>query len=362
MADAQAFLAELEASFPWMRQIGIDPRWFQEAAAEASGPAELLTKMRQTPQYKARFPGLIREDGSVRMNESQYLSREADYRQLLRQFGYDLESYSTPASLVGFFDSEMDPNEFQARLQTYNDVKQSSQAKKDAFYVYAGMELSDDDLYEAVVDPAASQRLSNEYNQRVAAGSMDYATWITRATEVGNRRVAEVLTSMSENGAVTGAAVQSVIKTDPGFARQIMDAIYTGGSGDVSGGTLSLEDLLSSFEYAAIGAAAKESGLEIPSKERLAEIRQAGIERRQAVEAYAAYGTRKDQISASVQRAGYDEFTQDDFERGQFLGAADQMRELNDGLAREEAAGRGSGEFRFAEDAGRLVQRGFGVR
>jgi hypothetical protein len=360
---AEDFYSELRAQFPWLDQIGLDPRWFQENAAESSGAAELLVRMRQTPQYKARFPGLYREDGSVRMTEAQYMSREQDYRTLLRQYGFDVDNqYQTPASMIGFFDSDMDPNEFQKRLQTYRDVQASSRAKKDAFYVYAGIELSDDDLYEATVDPAASQNLVDRYNAAVAAGSMDYATWITRATEVGNRRVAETLTEMQRQGAVTGRAVQAVIGVDSAFARQIMDAIYTGGSGNVGGSTLSLEDLLSSFEYAAVGAAASEAGLDLPTKERLAEIRQAGIERNQAIQAYGEYGQRKDQISAAVQRAGYDEFTQDEFERAQFLGDARLSSQLTRGLAAEEAAGQGSGEFRFSEDAGRLVQRGFTTR
>lgn len=357
------FYSELRAQFPWLDSLGLDPRWFQENAAESSGSAELLSRMRQTPQYKARFPGLYRDDGSVRMTEAQYLSREQDFRTLLRQYGFDVDNtYQTPASLIGFFDADMDPNEFQKRLETYRGVQQSSQAKKDAFYVYAGIELTDDDLYEAVVNPAAAQNLTERYNQAVAAGSMDYQTWITRATEVGNRRVADILTEMSRQGAVTARAVQAVIGVDSAFARQIMDAIYTGGTGDVPGSTLSLEDLLSSFEYAAIGAAAREAGLELPSKERLAEIRQAGIERNQAIQAYTQYGQRQSEISGAVQRAGYDEFTQDEFERAQFLGDGSLSRQLSQGLAAEEAAGRGSGEFRFSEDAGRLVQRGFGVR
>ena len=360
--NARNFVATLRSEFPWLDSIGLDPGWFQQVAADASGPAEILVKLRATPQYKRRFPGMYRQDGSVRMNEAQYMAREQDYRNLLRQYGFDINEYSEPAQLQGFFDSEMDPNEFEQRLDTYRGVQQSSRAKKDAFYVYAGLDVSDEDLYAALVDPAAAQNLTDQYNAAVAAGSMDYGTWITRATEVGNRRVADTLTQLQKQGAVTGRAVQTVLGVDSGFARQIMDAIYTGGSGNTTQGQLSLEDLLNSFEYAAIGAAAKEAGLDLPTKERLAEIRQAGVEKAAAIQAYSAYGLRAGQISASVQRAGYDEFTQDEFERSQFLGNEALSRELSQGLAAEEAAGRGSGEFRFSEDRGRLMQRGFGVR
>jgi hypothetical protein len=125
---------------------------------------------------------------------------------------------------------------------------------------------------------------------------------------------------------------------------------------------LPLRDLLAAIEYAMIGAAATESGLALPTRERLAEIRAAGVEANAAIQGYKQFGLNQGTISASVQRAGYDEFTQDEFERGQFLGNAELSRQLYQGLAAEEAAGRNAGEFRFAEDAGRLVQRGFDVR
>lgn len=133
--QADAFLADLEVRYPWMKQMGISTSWFQEAAATSSGADEIVSKIRQTPQYKARFPGLYRKDGSMLMNEAQYLQTEASYRGLLRQYGFNVDEYATPASLMGFFDSEMDGNELQSRLQTYTTIKQSSQATKDAFYV-----------------------------------------------------------------------------------------------------------------------------------------------------------------------------------------------------------------------------------
>ena len=359
--DASVFLSTLLAEFPWLQSIGLDPGWFQEVAAEASGSAEILVKMRQTPQYKARFPGLYREDGQVRMNEAQYMAREQDFRTVLSQYGFDMSQYQTAASLRPFFENEFDPNEFRQRVETYRGVQQSSQAQKDAFYVYAGLTVTDDDLYQAIVDPSARESLTAAYNEAVAGSSNDYTQWITRATEVGLQRVSTALLGAQAEGLTTPEAAQRVMATDPGFARQMMDAIYTGGTGDVGQG-LALEDLLNSFEYAAIGAAATNAGLDLPTKERLAEIRQAGIERAQAIQGYQGYGQRESAISGAVQRAGYSDFTQDDFERAQFLGDASLQRELQSGLARDAAAGRGSGEFRFGEDEGRLVQRGFGVR
>lgn len=355
--QADAFLADLEVRYPWMKQMGISTSWFQEAAATSSGADEIVSKIRQTPQYKARFPGLYRKDGSMRMNEAQYLQTEASYRGLLRQYGFNVDEYATPASLMGFFDSEMDGNELQSRLQTYTTIKQSSQATKDAFYVYSGLNITDEDLYSATVDPAARQNLVDAYNAQVAGNPFDYQTFITRATEVGNQRVAKLLGDMKSTGAVTGAAVQAVLSTDPNFARTIMDALYTGG-GMEGATTLNLNELLSAFEEAALGAAATNAGLDLPTKERIAELRTAGVQKAQATESYMAYGQNKGIYAAAVQRAGFGSFGQQRFEDAAFLGDAGAAQALSSGMAAEEAAGRDQGEFRFREEANRIVQGG----
>ena len=138
--EPSTLLNELKVMFPWLDQIGLPPQFFQELSATSASADEMVVKLRQQPQYKARFAGMWRSDGSLRMNEAQYLAREQDYRTVLRQFGYDGQ-YTTPASLVGIFDSEQDPNELRDRMTMYQTVKESSAATKDAFYVYAGMNV-----------------------------------------------------------------------------------------------------------------------------------------------------------------------------------------------------------------------------
>lgn len=352
-------LAELRVMFPWLDQIGLTPEFFQSLVADAASADDVIVKLRQQPQYKARFLGLWRDDGSIRMTEAQYLQQEDNYRQVLRQYGYG-DAYTNASSLVGFFQGDVDPNELKDRLETYRNIKNSGQSLKDAFYVYAGINLTDDDLYQAVVDPAAGQRLVDNYNSRVAASTFDYTTWITRATERGLQRVSETLGQLQASGALTGQAVQSILRTDPDFARTIMDALYTGG-GAVSGAQpLALAELLSSFEYAAIGAAARNAGLDLPTKERIVQIRQAGIDRAQATNAYTQFGTQSSAIDDAVRRVTGTGFNQTQFEDASFLGDAAQQGRLQAGVAREQAAGQGSGQFRMDMNAqGRFVQQGF---
>lgn len=361
MADNTAGLIdELNASFPWLKDIGISPKWLQETAAKAASSTEIVQKIRAMPQYKMRFPGLTRQDGTLRMNEAQYIEQENTYRNLLRQHGFNVDSeYRTPSTLVGFFEGEIAPQELSDRLDIYRQVQQGGKAIKDAFYVYAGLDITDDDLFEAIVDPAAEQNLKNRYNQTVAQSKPDYVALITRATQVGLANVTATLKKLQEQGAVTATAVQRLQAIDPNFAREVMSAIYTGGQIGGQAGSLNLQELLEAFEFSAIGSAAKNSGLEMPTKERLAEIRAAGVDKAKAMSAYSEFGRRSREISAAVQRARGTAFTQKQFEASQFFNDAAASRELEAGISEMEAAGRRQGSFRFDERGGRIQQRGF---
>lgn len=353
--NTAGLLQELKAAFPWLDQLGFSPEFFQNLVAEAASPDEVIVKLRATPQYRQRFPGLWREDGSIRMTEAQYLSTETNYRQVLKQFGYDAD-YSSVSSLKGFFDSDMDPNELQQRLDTYKQIDVGSQQQKDAFYVYAGVRVSTDDLYEATVDPGKRDALAAKYNDGVAKSSLDYGTWIARATELGLERVTGTLAQLQQQGATTGTAIQQVLRSDPTFAQQMMDQLYQAGGGP----TLSLSELLSSFQLAVVGSAASGAGLSLPTKERAQQIVAAGVDRAKAMDTYSQFGQYGTLYREAVRRAGGGSFDQTDFEDAAFLGdAADQGR-LAVGLAREESAGKQAGGFQVGQDnLGRFQQTGF---
>jgi hypothetical protein len=358
------FYANVLAQNPWLATFGVTPQRIQELLATASGDAEMFTMLTNEPQVRQRFAGLYRQDGSTRMTHAEYLRQENDYRNLLRQAGVDVDvEYATPASMVGFFEGEIAPDELRDRLQIWNQVKQAGDRVREAFYVYAEMSPSDDDLFEAAVDPAREQQLYSAYNAKVAAqasGPNAWANWITRATQAGLGRVAKILTDAQKQGSTTGAAVQRVLEVDPAFARQIMDVIYHGGDPTPGmAGSLNLNELLNAFEFAAVGAAATEAGLTMPTKERLGEIRAAGVDRDKMISGYQAYGQNQGLINAAVERARGMTFGQEQFESGQFLGNTDAANALRAGQNYSEAAGKATGGFRFAENGNRLVQSGF---
>lgn len=352
--------ADLLYQFPWLKTIGLDPSWLQTTAAESVNDSDVLSKLRQTPQYKQRFQAILRDDGSMRMTEADYLNTEQNYKQLLQQYGVDPAKMDNPADFVGFFNSDIDANELKQRLDTWRQVQTGSQSMKDAFYVYAGIRVSDEALYEATVDPAAYQRLNDEYNQKVAAQPLDYQTWITRATQAGLNRVSTTLSQLQASGALTGDAVQSVLKVDPTFARSIMDALYHGGD-PTSGNTLDLQSLLAAFEEASLGAAAERVGLTLPTKDRIQELRNAGVTASQAGQAYSDYAQNGSLYNAEVNRMtqGVQGFDQARFENAALLGVGADASALTRAQAQEKAYGEGAGSFQFDQSKrGQFTQRG----
>ncbi|MBA3404487.1 MAG: hypothetical protein H0U13_07385 [Gemmatimonadaceae bacterium] len=333
---------DLQGNYPWLADLGISPAWLQSTAAQANSAAEVLAEIRGTPGYQRRFGGLKRNDGSLRMSEAQYIQTENSYRQNLRQFGYDVDKdFKTPDTLVDWFKSEVAPDEQRTRLEVLDGVKKSSQATRDIYYVYTGKELTIEELYGAKTNEVAAKRLYRQYRDSVAVPP-DYQTWLTRATQVA-------LGKVTESGADA---------IDPEYARSLMDQIHHGGT---PGGStrLSLIEMLSSFEFATIGAAAVNAGLGLPTKERLATIRAAGVDKAKMIDAYSQFGQNQKSFTAAVQRARGRTFDQKDFEDSQFLGDAEDTEALNSGLQYMEAAGKGQGSFRFDESqTGRFVQRG----
>lgn len=329
-------LSTLKAQMPWLEELGLSVEWLRDTAVEVGTNPDILTfRLRQTPEYKARFPALFRQDGSLRMSEAQYLSTENQYRQLLRQNGFDPSLYEQPQALRGLFEAELSPTELNERLDVYQQVKAGSQAVKDAFYVYAGLDVTDDDLFEAALDPRTANVLSEQYRTATANG-LTYEDFIYRTSD---------LVSKSRQMSKAEAA-------------QLLDLLYTGGDASRPQPALSLQELRSAFEEATIGAAASAAGFTLPTKERIAELRQAGVTRAQAQQQYSFFANRGKALSASAERAGLGAVDQSRFEAGVFLGDADAQRAMQTSIAYDEAQGEAGGGFRFDQQGGRLTQRG----
>ena len=342
------------AAFPWLRQLGIGPQlltWVKDGYTDEA----IVGLTRQTEQWKQMFQGIVRPDGTLRMNESQYLQTKDAYSSLL--FNYTGQRVTDSAQIKALLDNEVSPAEFEQRLQVWDTLQRDGGDVRSAFYVYAGMRLSDDDLYAYVVDPARREQLDAEYTQRAAATQLDYGTWITRAAEAGLQNVSDALVSMRNQGVATDEAIRRVQSLNPDMAVQMADLLYHGGA-PTAGSYLGLSELLRAFELAMIGSEATQAGFTLPDQQRVEAFRQAGVDRQKALDSYATLASQFGQIQGITGRIGA-RFGQTEWESAQLLRRGPEVALLQQAAAQEAALGRASTTGEFAFDAtGRLRQRG----
>lgn len=358
----QSVMDFVKANYPWLFSMGLADQ-IKNWTIQGVSPEGIVAGVRSTPQYEVMFSGIRRTDGTMRMNEAQYLQTRDNYFQVGREYGMN---WTSSQDVQRFFEQDVDPNELRDRMKTWDTIDKGSQDIKDAFYVYAGLKIGTDDLYAAIVDKDAYDALNARYTQALVSQPLDYTTWITRATQAGLNRVTGALQSLQAQGIDTADTVAALAKVDPNFARQMMDQLYHGG-GNLQVATpsryLSLSELLNSFDYAMIGGAAVMNGLTLPTQERVNALRQAGVDRAKALEAYGGFASQKELLAGMVQRANLGTgFSQSDFEKAVLLHSAPEQDLLNRAQSADKALSQSSGWASFSMGSGnRLRQQGLGL-
>lgn len=355
---AESVVAGLQASFPWVDSLGLTDtilNWIRNDGI--TDPFEIVSNLRQTDQYQAQFVGIRRPDGTLRMNEAEYLNTRTQYQQLLNQYGSAEQSYEDPSDFGVFFENDISVQELGQRFELYDSLRRGPSDIRAAFFVYAGIPMSDDDLYAYVVDPTTREGLDAEYQARSTAQDLDYDTYIDRVTAVALDASQRSLENLAAAGMDVTGMQQALLNVDQATARNFVDVLNTGGTLD--GGALQMSELIAAFEYAAIGSAAAGAGLLMPSIDRLEEFRNAGIQRSQAISAYGDFARDRTALAAMVGRARGTSFGQSEFENATFLSRPDDERTLRAAIAQEEAAGAQTGNAAFERDQyGRVIQRG----
>lgn len=345
------------AAFPWLRNLGIGTQitdWIKEGYNDDS----LVGLVRQTSQWNEMFQGIKRTDGTLRMTEGSYLQTKDAYTTLI--FNYTGKRVTSSSQIAGLLENDVSPDEMEKRLQIYDSVKRDGGDIRSAFYVYAGMRLSDDDLYSYMVDPTKRSEFDASYTQQSAATNLTYAEFIKRTTEVGLQNVTDLLTDLQGQGVATDEAIRRVQSINPDAAAQLSDLLYHGGD-PANGSFLGLNELMRSFELAMIGSAATAQGFTLPDASRVEAFRNAGIDRTKALTAYGTYAANEGKITGMTERIG-SAFGQSEWENAQFLRSGTEQALLAQAQGQETALGKANntGDFSF-DSAGRLRQRGLAL-
>ncbi|MFL0773152.1 MAG: hypothetical protein AB8A39_00130 [Prochlorococcus sp.] len=348
-------LDEVRSLHPWASDLGLIDM-ISDLVVDGASPDQIIVQVRASDPYKKQFPGMRSPDGTRRYaTEAAYLSAIGEYREILKNFGAYDPATDTPMSYVAFMDAGIDPNELVDRFDMYRALEEGSDEMTDAFYVYAGMTVSVDDLFQATVSPQFRNELANEFDRQVANQPLDYVTFIDRAREMSTDAVVKAMETMQGNTALTGTAVSKVLAMDPEFGRYLMGALFNNSTDAAGTSTMTLDQLKHTFAAAVMGSAASEAGWEIPSLARIEEFRRAGIESSDLRAAYHNLSNKAPMLTGMVQRANRgSSFSQGLYEET-LLG---ESSELGFALAAEEARGKGAGGFQTGQQGRRFTQPG----
>ena len=150
-------IQETQTLYPWLppEVVGV----LAENWVETGDKNLAWAETRQTPEYEAAYPGIKRDDGSLRMSEQQYVSNLEAYSQTLTEYGIPTEHFED--RFVQLIENNVDPREFQQRVD--NRYVQIASAGEDVRQFYAEQfgtgDISDAALLASSLDPGTSPQV-----------------------------------------------------------------------------------------------------------------------------------------------------------------------------------------------------------
>ena len=349
-------LEAAQAHFPWLPRHYIDLILEAQKDNPEVTDVVLISLIRQDPQHARDFPSIRRSDGTLRMNEQVYMRQLDAYREIETRFGRDPNKFGV-VEMGQLLEYEVGVDEYSERLTLYNEVKRSGRDIRDAFYVYAGLKLSDDDMYEYVTDTDRRAQLDADYNRRATLNPLDYDTFITRSTEAALDRAAGALEDLYGTGLDTSSAMASLRSINPQYARHLTDILFQGSDGTP---LASLVDLQHTLQAALVASAASVQGFTLPTRDRVEAFRRAGVDRSRALEGYSLFARQGANFAGQVERLNQDtgEFGLEQFENAVFLQGASEQELLTRAASREQSFGRSQGGAALQQSGNRLLQPG----
>ena len=358
----------INVNFSWARDLGLEDM-IRDAIENNIDDDVMIAQIRQSPQYLAAFPAITDEQGRMRfLDEADYVDQVREYRNVLRDAGsigdrliFDPNTESA-LDYAAFMERGISTEELSQRLDTFRNLNNASSGVRAAFKAYANMDVPVEMLYQAVVDPKTATDLIGEYNQNVLDANYSYPEQLANWTDAIREQTLEQLTSLEAQGVLPEGAMNRINALSGDEQQALVEALYIG---DVTENDplLEFDELAEAYQFAIIGGAASEQGLVAPSLDRVKAIREAGINRAQALKAYGMYSGQKGLINAmlsrtNVQGQGMSAFTQSDFEEAVFLNQAEETDLLTRARQSEQALSRAGGGFATSMQGNRLRQTG----
>lgn len=209
---------DLEGLFPWLAEIPNITRQITNWLVEGIAPELIPLKVRDTMEYKWRFPGMT-ERKNRKLNpisEAEYLNLERAIYQQFHQFG--LYQYIQPdvfrnmsSMIIG---RDVSITELNSRLDlAFATVFDTGQEVKDAFMAYYGVALTEHDLVSYFLDPDKGLAAIEDkvLTARVGAEATRFGLSVTR-NRADELRRAGITPELAKEGFANVAAEQPMLR------------------------------------------------------------------------------------------------------------------------------------------------------
>jgi len=144
---------ELKALYPWMTDGMLNILLDGEGGYVETGKMNVaLASMRASEEYAKTFPGIAREDGTLRMTESQYYETVDVMKDTLRDYNLNPEVFQN--DIASAIAGDVSAKEFAERLEFgYSQVINNIPQVKEVYFREYGLDLSDEALFAMFVSP-----------------------------------------------------------------------------------------------------------------------------------------------------------------------------------------------------------------
>lgn len=152
----QNVFAELQARYPYFPQEVLEV--YAKNWTESGDDLVALSKTEQSAEFKKAFPGIRRDDGSMRFTVGEYLGVKEDMRVQVAEYGLNPEIFETQFNKL--IEGDVSPAELARRLQVVQaEIGENIPAVQQAWAAEFGVPLSAEAILAAVVSPEIEEGL-----------------------------------------------------------------------------------------------------------------------------------------------------------------------------------------------------------
>ena len=183
-----------------------------------------LASARATDEYAKLFPGIRRDDGTLRMTEVQYLEAKDVMRDSLRTYNLNPDIFEN--EIIDAISNDVDVQEFSARLEFgYTQLVKQRDLVKNIYATEYGMDLTDEALFAMFISPdiatsvLENQILVSQILAEAEVADISLARPVIEefiAADIGQDKSREILARTTELKGLAGVAARRGIDLKEG--------------------------------------------------------------------------------------------------------------------------------------------------